>query len=165
MNVDKEIPKMRSRFSALLFVLAAVATFFLMLEPVSATLGEEESSISSDEIALNGVSRSTANYNGYKVQEIRSEAVALREYVAPDGIVFAITWNGLIHPDLTPLLGSYSREYEDGLKQTPRERGRRRLQLKTNQMIVEKWGHMRNLQGRAYLPALIPPGVTVNDIK
>ena len=102
---------------------------------------------------------------GYNVHEVISASVTLREYLSPSGVVFGIAWNGLIHPDLTPLLGSYAGEYGEALRQTPRKPGRRRLQVKTNQVVVEKWGHMRNLKGRAYAPALIPPGVSVDEIK
>jgi len=43
--------------------------------------------------------------------------------------------------------------------------GRRHVQVKTDGVVVEKWGHMRNMQGRAYAPALIPKGVNVDEIK
>jgi hypothetical protein len=32
-------------------------------------------------------------------------------------------------------------------------------------VVVERWGHMRDLHGRAYLPALLPDGVTVDDLQ
>ena len=69
------------------------------------------------------------------------------------------------NPDLTQLLGSYADEYHQALQKTPRKHGRRFNRVKTNRLVVEKWGHMRNLQGRAYVPDLIPPGVNVDDIK
>ena len=34
-----------------------------------------------------------------------------------------------------------------------------------DRVVVEKWGHMRNLQGRAYAPALLPPGVSSDEIR
>ena len=68
---------------------------------------------------------SKTDRNGYTVQELRSDSVTLREYVAPTGVIFAIAWNGLIHPDLTPLLGSYAGEYGTALRHSPREPGRR----------------------------------------
>jgi len=37
--------------------------------------------------------------------------------------------------------------------------------VRTDRVVVEKWGNMRNLQGRAYAPALIPPGVSIDEIK
>jgi len=42
---------------------------------------------------------------------------------------------------------------------------RRHFVVRTDRVVVEKWGHVRNLQGRAYPPALIPLGVSVDEIK
>jgi hypothetical protein len=103
--------------------------------------------------------------NGYTVQELQSDSVTVREYVAPTGIVFAIAWNGLIHPDLTSLLGSYVGEYRTALQHVLRQHGSRHRKVETAQIVVEKWGQMRNLQGRAYVPALIPSGVSIDEIK
>jgi hypothetical protein len=156
---------MKRRLSALLIGLGLAAAFLTSAVRVEATLGEVEDSVVSDETALVAKRVSKTVRNGYTVQELRSDSVIVREYIAPTGVVFAIAWNGLIHPDLTPLLGSYASEYETALQQTSREPGSRRFQVQTNQITVEKWGHMRNLQGRAYVPALIPPGVSVDEIK
>ena len=138
---------------------------FATAHRVQATLGESADSVKSDREVLSAVPSIIMVRNGYTVQEIDSDSTIVREYVSPSGIVFAIAWNGLVHPDLTQLLGSYAGEYERALQQAPREWDRRRLLVKTNRVVVEKWGHMRNLQGRAYVPALIPPGVSVDEIK
>jgi hypothetical protein len=156
---------MKRRRYALLLGLGIAAAFLALAEPVRATLGEAEDSINVDKTAIAATDISTEVHNGYTVRVLRSDAVTLREYVTPNGIIFAIAWNGLIHPDLAALLGSYTGEYRTAMEQISREPGRRRLRVQTNQIMVEKWGHMRNLQGRAYLPALIPPGVNVDEIK
>lgn len=148
-----------------IFVLGLSAAIFATAQWAQATLGESADSIESDRNALSAVRRATTVRNGYTVHEIISGSTAVREYVSPSGIVFGIAWNGLIHPNLTQILGAYAGEYEEALRQTRRKYGRRRLQVKTNRLVVEKWGHMRNLQGRAYIPALIPPGVSVDEIR
>lgn len=132
---------------------------------VQATLGESADSVESDRYALSAVRHSASTHDRYTIQEIGSDSVAVREYISPSGIVFGISWNGLIHPDLTQLLGSYKDEYQKALQQSPRKPGRKPLQVKSQGVVVEKWGHMRNLRGRAYAPALIPPGVNVDEIK
>ena len=150
----------------ILFVgLGFSAFLFATAQRVQATLGESVDSISSDGKVLSAVQRSSTGRNGYTVHEIDSAPTAVREYVSTSGIVFGIAWKGLIHPDLTQLLGSYAGEYQEVLLQTPRIKGSRRLRIKTSSVVVEKWGHMRNLQGRAYVPSLIPPGVSVDEIK
>ena len=130
-----------------------------------AALGESADSVESDRTALSAVRRAATARDAYTIQEIKSDAATVREYVSSSGVVFAVAWNGLSHPDLTPLLGSYAGEYREALRQTPRKPGRRHLQVKAERVVVEKWGHMRNLQGRAYVPALIPQGVSVDEIK
>jgi hypothetical protein len=135
------------------------------VQSVHATLGESADSVMADRKALSAVQAATTTHNAYTVQEISSDSVAVREYIAPSGVVFGIAWNGMIHPDLTLLLGSYTGEYQQSLRQTPRKPGRRFSQIKTDRIVVEKWGHMRNLHGRAYVPSLIPPGATIDEIK
>ena len=156
---------MKRTLTALLIGLGLAALFLTAAGPVQAALGESIDSVASDETALVAKRASKTDRNGYAVHELRSDSVTLREYVAPTGVIFAIAWNGLIHPDLTPLLGSYAGEYRTALRHSPREPGRRNQKVETNRIVVEKWGHMRNLQGRAYVPALIPAGVSIDEIE
>ena len=130
-----------------------------------ATLGEPAASVESDRKALSAQPRTPTARGSYTVQEVVSDANTVREYVSSSGVVFAVAWNGLTHPDLTPLLGSYVGDYRQALQKTKRTPGRRSLAVKGDRVVVEKWGHMRNLQGRAYVPALIPSGVSIDEIK
>ena len=68
-------------------------------------------------------------------------------------------------PDLKQLLGdSYKSDY-DMASQSPRQRGRKASAVHGSHVVVETWGHMRKLQGRAYDPALIPTGVSAHEIQ
>jgi uncharacterized protein DUF2844 len=150
---------------ALILCLGLAAPMFSLPQHASATLGGSADSVETDRKVLSAVHRGITARAGYTVHEVTSDANVVREYVSSSGVVFGIAWNGLSHPDLTPLLGSYADEYRQALRQTPHKPGRRSLQVKANRVVVEKWGHMRNLQGRAYDPALIPKGVSVDEIK
>ena len=134
-------------------------------QKAKATLGEAADSVTRDGKALSAVIHAAVSHPNYTVQEISSAANTVREFIAPSGTVFAIAWNGLVHPDLKVLLGSYDEEYRNALCQQPRTQGQRHLQLKTERLVVETGGHMRNLQGRAYLPSLVPEGVNLNEIR
>jgi len=148
-----------------LFLCFSLSLSNLMItQKAQAVLGEPAESIAKDSKALSAVRRVTTTRNRYTVQEIVSDANIVREYVSPSGIIFAIAWNGLTHPDLTQLLGTYAGDYQQALRLTKRVPGQRHIQLKANKVVVEKWGHMRNLQGRAYAPALMPQGVSVDEI-
>lgn len=156
---------MRRIFVALSLVAGLLATPFMSARQSEAALGEPAASVAVDRKALSATQRAATIRKGYTVQELVTGGNTVREYIAPSGIVFAVAWNGISHPDLTPLLGTYVTEYKQALRQAPRQRGQRRSQVRAARVIVEKWGHMRNLQGRAYVPALIPEGVSSDDIK
>jgi len=144
-----------------LIVLAAISTAHV----ADAALGESADSIASDRKSLSAVRGAVTVLNNYTIQTIESDSATVREYISPSGVVFGIAWNGLVHPDLAQLLGSYVDEYQKALHEVKHKPGRRHAQVKTGNIVVEKWGHMRNLRGRAYVPSLIPAGVTVDEIK
>ena len=148
----------------LLLCLAFSIASLCMVRQGFATLGGSADSVESDRIALSAVRGTTTMQNGYTVQEIDYGGTAVREYVSSSGVVFAVAWNGIRHPDLTTLLGSYTNQYQRALQQTPRHPGVRHLSVQTGGVVVEKWGHVRDLRGRAYALDLIPPGVTIDEI-
>jgi len=156
---------MKKRIVSLFVVIVVLVALFATTPRSQAALGESVDSVESDRKAFSAVRGAITAHNEYTVHQVDSDSTTVREYVSTSGLVFAVAWNGLAHPDLTQLLGSYEDEFQRTLRETPREPGRRRLQVKTNQVVVEEWGHMRNLQGRAYVPALIPSGVSVDEIK
>ena len=156
---------MKRRFSLLLVGLGFAATALTTVQQARATLGESIDSITSDSKTLSAIRSSVTSSGAYTVHELHSDALSVREYASTSGVVFGVAWNGPVPPDLTALLGSYAVEYRKAQSRQPRQPGRRHVQVKTNRVVVERWGHMRNLQGRAYAPDLIPQGVSVDEIK
>jgi hypothetical protein len=146
-------------------VFCAVLLSTLSSQYTYAALGGGLDSISSDLQALHANYRAKSVKDKYSVEIITADAITVREYVSPSGIVFGIAWNGYVHPDLTQLLGSYSGEFTSARQKAARKFGSRRLHLATGNIIVEKWGHMRDLRGRAYVPSMIPTEVTSDEIK
>jgi len=168
MMEEKRI-SMKKKLLVLFFCFELLVLVFPAPQRAGAALGEFVDSTESDRRTLSAekmTSKVILNaYANYTVYQLKYDGTSVREYVSPSGIVFGIAWNGLIHPDLTPLLGSYAGEYQEALGRTVRKYGERHLQVKAARVIVQKWGHMRNLQGRAYAPDLIPAGVTVDEIR
>ncbi|MGD0584442.1 MAG: DUF2844 domain-containing protein [Oryzomonas sp.] len=146
-------------------IFCAVLLSTLSRQYTYAALGGGLDSISSDLQTLHANHRAKTIKDKYSVEKITADATTVREYVSPSGIVFGIAWNGYVHPDLTRLLGSYSGEFTAARQKAARIYGSRRLHLATENIIVEKWGHMRDLQGRAYAPSLFPKGITSDEIK
>ncbi len=141
------------------------AAVLLTVHPAAATLGEKAGSLAADRKALSAVQRASVTRQNYTVQELDAGGNVVREYVSPSGVVFALAWSGLSHPDLRPLLGTYAGQYRQALQRTPRERGKRHFMVNADGVVVEKWGHMRNVHGRAYVPALLPSGVSIDEIE
>jgi hypothetical protein len=156
---------MKTRIKAMYLGFYVAAFTLATVQQAQATLGESVDSVESDRKAFSAFQYPTLAHNSYTVMEFKSEANVVREYISPSGVVFAIAWNGLSNPDLTTLLGTYIGEYQKALRNATSQKGKRYIQVKTNRIIVEKWGHMRNVQGRAYIQALIPSGVSINEIK
>jgi Protein of unknown function (DUF2844) len=132
--------------------------------PVFATLGEDASSVQSDQTHMKAsvqVSR-TANYSVHEMKA--AEGTAVREFVSPSGKVFGVAWNGPFRPDLKQMLGSY---YDQFVAAAQSKRGGRNAPLTIQEpgLVVQMSGHQRSFVGRAYVPGLLPQGVQPTEIK
>jgi hypothetical protein len=129
-----------------------------------ATLGEPEITVQSDVAQLRASSKSSEDRVGYRVHEIQlPTGTVLREFVAPDGNVFAVAWNGPTKPNLRQAFGKYF----DALISAPRPKfaDHRHLQIQQGDLVVQGSGHMRaGFSGRAYLVSAIPSGVNLGDL-
>ena len=156
---------MKRILDALLLGFVVMLAICSLSQQVQATLGESVDSVNTNKKSLSAVRSTEKTASKYTVYESQYDTITIREYASSSGIVFGITWIGLTHPDLTPLLGSYASEHKKALSQVKRQHGSKHVKVKTDNIVVEKWGHMRKLQGRAYAPGLIPEGVSVDEIK
>ncbi len=128
-----------------------------------AALGERETSIDSDRQTLQGNRNSTAVTSqraGYRVHEIDYDSTHVREYVSLDGTVFAVSWRGYSRPDLSVLLGNYFQEVSDATSAA--RRGERTIE--TQNVTLKRYGHMRDVGGKAYVSDLVPAGVNVSEL-
>lgn len=108
---------------SLLSIAACDASFFS--GSAHAALGEDQTTITADQKTLSSNAKYTkTSKDSYTIHEISSGAIKVREYVASNGIVFGLGWNGIAQPDLKALLGKYFSEYESVVKSTARVRGR-----------------------------------------
>ncbi len=145
-------------------VLTAAA---LAATPARAALGEPEASVGSDRRALSARTTATARDAGpYRVHEFTARGATIREFVNADGVVFAVAWSGYAPPQLAPLLGTYFPEYRAAAREAPRTPGRRQVRrVEGAHVVVDRWGHMRDWHGRAWLPDLLPAGVDLDVIQ
>lgn len=153
---------------AVSITLAAMVSIGCATPSAIAALGDSGQSVTADQQRIGGQLRAlpqTAGAN-FSVQEIATPlGVTVREYVSPDGIVFAVSWRGPVPPDLSTLLGSYYDQYKAAAASSKVHPGQRHLTVQTDQVVVQTGGHMRDLWGRAFVPVLIPPGVDEAEIR
>ena len=150
-------------------VLEMVVVFSLIavidLPRAWAVLGDPASSVETDRLALAGQMQ-VIPAQRYTIQEITTSDLVLREYVSGN-TVFAVAWRGRRPPNLPSLLGAYFEEYQEASAAAastgPVRRGETRTQAP--HLVVETGGHVGDVRGRAYLPSLLPPGVTTEMIQ
>ena len=148
------------KLSFLLLILGGGA-----MQPARAGLGGDVVSVVADAAELHGVARATP-LQRYAIEEITSDSgIRVREFLNRDGIVFAVTWNGPVVPNLRTLLGSSFESYIKGLGALKHPGTQRSLRLASAELVVESGGHMRAYGGRAYLPPLIPAGASPADLR
>jgi hypothetical protein len=89
----------------------------------------------------------------------------VREYANTAGLVFAVSWRGPVLPNLSELLGGYFSSFMQQVDQA-RVMGKRGgpVNLESADLVIRSSGRMRSFVGHAYAPALIPPGVTIQDV-
>jgi hypothetical protein len=143
----------------------AVSTALPWAAPVRASLGGNEASVMADGAQLRGAVNSVAQLY-FDTLEISAETgMRVREYLGRDGVVFAVTWSGPAVPDLRQLLGAHFDEYTAALARLDHPGLRRSVRVASSGLIVETDGHMRAYSGRARLPALVPAGVSPDELR
>jgi hypothetical protein len=130
-----------------------------------AALGGDASSILADTDELHGTLHSSV-FQQFEIREIESVGgVRVREFLARDGTVFAVTWNGPALPNLRSLLGVSFPLYEKAMAAVKEPGRQRSLRIASPELVLEFGGHMRAYEGRAYLPASIPSGLSAADLR
>jgi hypothetical protein len=145
-------------------VIAAASMMLLGAAPIWAALGKPVSSVADDQKRLGGEVRTLSSAPGLTVHEISAtDGTVVREYVSPAGEVFGVSWRGATHPNLVDLLGDHYPAFRDA----PRPAGHRHgpLVVRTDHLVVEMGGHMRDFHGRAYLPDRLPASVSSDAIR
>lgn len=142
-----------------LLPLLAVLSF-----PAIAGLGGDATPVVSDQKAGKSVIRRAVSARSYTIQDIHSaDGTTVREYVNAEGKVFGVSWTGPVVPNLEQLFGAHYESYREALK--GRGPGRKPVRVDRSDLVVQAAGHMRAYRGRAYVPQMLPAGVTVDEIK
>ncbi|MFT4069207.1 DUF2844 domain-containing protein [Paraburkholderia sp.] len=127
-----------------------------------ATLGQNVSTIDSDRSRLHAVARAATTQPAYSVHPLTlPSGTQVREYVASNGIVFGVAWDGPTLPDLEAMLGA---SFDAYVAAGASRRGAP-LAVSNDDLVVFSSGHLRAFTGYAYLPRAVPAGVDVGVIQ
>jgi hypothetical protein len=134
-----------------------------------AELGGGLESVQADQAHM-GATRQVQQAEGYTVHEMQTgSGIVVREYAAPSGTVFGVTWNGAFVPDLRQLLGAqHFAEYQQALQAQTVQGGkihRGPVDVELPGLVVQTSGHQRSFHGRAYLPQFLPQGVQAEAVR
>jgi hypothetical protein len=154
---------LRLIFGAILMKFAKIALATAMLLPLIsyAALGGAPNAGSSAPKAARSLLQNTA---AYSVQtSVDADGVTLREYTLPNNVVFAVTWQGPVRPDMTALLGSYFQRFVSAGEARPHGTGP--MIERSGDLVIQSAGRPGNLFGKAYVPRLVPAGVSIDDLQ
>jgi len=128
-----------------------------------ATLGGDATTTQVDQAHLKASMRVTPGEK-FAVHEMTlPSGTTVREYVSPQGQVFAVSWKGPFKPDLRQLMGDYFDRY---VQATPASRGGHSAsRVAQSDLVVQSMGRMRAFSGHAYLPGMLPSGVAESDLQ
>jgi len=132
----------------------------------AAELGGNASTVQADQVHMKASLKITPT-DGYTVQEIRSPSgTTVREFVSAEGKVFAVAWHGPFLPDLHQILGGSFAPFVDAARaQKGRRSGHQPVFVQQDGLIAISAGHPRDYFGKAYLPALLPQGISAEEIR
>jgi hypothetical protein len=100
----------------------------------------------------------------YKLHQITAaHGVMVREYVSPDGKVFAVAWQARSLPNLQQLLGSYFPQMQQAAQARTQHTGP--LIVKNADLVLVSAGRMMGFYGYAYVPSLAPANFTAEQMR
>ncbi len=128
-----------------------------------AALGGSADSVESDRVSMKGLTRPVPT-GAVRKQELQlPSGTVVTEYLTSNGQVYAVSWHGPVLPNLQQILGNYFANYQQAAQQ-PVVR-HRLVRLASPDIVIESGGKMRAFAGRAWVPTLLPAGVTAADIQ
>ena len=88
----------------------------------------------------------------------------VREFVGPNGRVFAVAWRGPTLPDLKQIFGDDN--LQRFLSSPPEQRSPRKSRtVRSQDLVVHSTGSARFFTGFAYIPSMMPRSVREEDIR
>jgi hypothetical protein len=132
--------------------------------PAFAALGGDATTVDADVTKMKAQVHATA-VSGYTVSQITlPSGTVVNEYVSAEGKVFAVTWKGPFTPNLQQTLGTYFTTFTAAAA-VPHGANHHGLSIQQSDFVMQTSGHMRAWRGKAYVPSLLPPNFSLDDIQ
>ncbi|MEX3857569.1 hypothetical protein QF001_002562 [Paraburkholderia youngii] len=150
-------PKLLTRIACAVLGACCVLPF-----AAHATLGQNASTVDGDQTRLHAIAHAASAQGAYSVHTLTlPSGTQVREFVAANGIVFGVAWDGPTLPDLKAMLGA---SFDVYVAASATRRGVP-LAVSNSDLVVFSSGHLRAFTGYAYLPQAVPGGVDVSVIQ
>jgi hypothetical protein len=149
------------RSNLMKFVKIALAITTLLPLASYAVLGGAPGADSSTPKGVRSMLQNTTAYSVHT--SVDADGVTMREYTLPSNVVFAVTWQGPVRPDMSVLLGSYFQRFVSAGEARPHGTGP--MIERSGDLVIQSAGRPGNLFGKAYVPRLVPAGVSVDDLQ
>ncbi|MFM0565934.1 DUF2844 domain-containing protein [Paraburkholderia sediminicola] len=144
--------------------IAMLAATLLPLGSYAALGGAPSMDASAPTMMLRSVAPDTTSAAAYTVRASQTTyGITVREYVLPTNVVFAVTWDGPVRPDMNALLGSYFPNFVSSGNGHPRGTGA--LIERNGDFQIESAGRAGHFFGKALLPRLMPANVHIEDLQ
>lgn len=156
----------RTRGTMLACCLTVAWTALCLPGAAVAHLGGDVPSVSTDRGALNA-QLTTSSMLQYDEHDLTlPSGTVVHEYASRSGSIFAVSWQGPQPPDLSQLLGGYFGRFTGAASAAAQAQPGLQRQLSSVQpdFVVQSRSHLRSFRGKAYLPALVPDGVDVEQL-
>lgn len=140
-------------------VLAALST------STQATLGEKADGVSSESIRLSAILTTSAQSLYTDNTLLQASGLTIHEYSRADGTIFAVAWTGPVMPDLQQLLGTYFTQFVSAREQAGPQGGLSRFHSTSDRLVIRSSGRLGAFSGLVYDPALVPDGVTPEQLQ
>ena len=138
----------------------------LFATEVQAVLGEPVDTVNADHVRFKGVRRQSA------VQRVTAHEInlpdgsSIKEYVNPEGLVFAVSWRTRLKPDLAKLLGAgFTAEVANNRKPTGIASSKSQHSVRQSNLVLHQGGRMNAFAGLAYAPHLVPEGFDADTLR
>lgn len=143
------------------YCLSLICACLLTTPPALAELG---GAVNKEATQIQELSPIVATEQHLNVFQLKlASGTQIKEFVNAENIVVAVTWQGPTLPNLQTLLGEHFQTFSN--RPVAHSANHRSAELRTDDLVVQSHGQMRNFAGKAYLPKLMPAGFTADQIK